>query len=88
MNYSADLLNLKGGKFGVIWVLGLSKSDQPKGKGCTIAKIHAVNVKKTAKDVANLLQPGSNNISLFLASTLALGKVKCFCQQVSIQKEL
>lgn len=82
MYYNDDLLNLKHGKFSAIWILGNSKCDRSKKKELAQSKILAVNVKRMCKDVCDLLPIGGNHISLYLASTLSLGTVKCFCIQV------
>ena len=82
MYYSSDLLCLKGGKFGAIWILGITKSDRGKEKDLPGSKVHSVDISSTSKALLDLLPIGSNHISLFLASTLSLGTVKCFELQV------
>ena len=82
MYYSSDLLNLRGGKFHVIWMLGCKKED--KDKDLSLAKIHKTNLADIAKELSEMLPRGPSQISLFLASTLSFGTVKCLYIKVRL----
>ena len=84
MYYSSDLLNIKGGKFHVIWFLGCKKDDKGHDKDLSASKIYKTELSKVVRELKELLPRGPSHMSLFLASTLCFGTVKCLYIQVRL----
>ncbi|XP_041371044.1 meiotic recombination protein REC8 homolog [Gigantopelta aegis] len=85
MFYSQDILQRRGGKFGLIWIAATHP------KRLTRRDYARVNVKTTSKSLLNFIlvqvpprRPGGHcpRLSLYLSAQLMYGVVRCHCKQV------